>query len=106
MADEEKNKTEEETKEDTEHKFDPDSDACGVCGGMRGRGVKNSPVARERRGFAGLVKWYNISFLRQQQSSLADPPEYPEGFRRTNYKLCITLMFYYLMKDVIIKNFT
>ena len=52
---------------------------------------------------AGLVKWYNISFLRQQQSSLADPPECPEVFRRTNYKLCITLMFYYLMKDVIIK---
>ena len=36
MADEEKNKTEEETKEDTEHKFDPDSDACGVCGGCGG----------------------------------------------------------------------
>ena len=41
MADEEKKKVtesdqsvgEEETTEDTEHKFDPDSDACGVCGG-------------------------------------------------------------------------
>ena len=35
MADEEKKKTEEETTEDAEHKFDPDpdADACGVCGG-------------------------------------------------------------------------
>ena len=49
MAEEEKKKTvptqgrspdqsvgEEETTEDTEHKFDPDSDACGVCGGCGG----------------------------------------------------------------------
>ena len=36
MADEEKKKTEEETTEDAEHKFDPDSDACGACGGCGG----------------------------------------------------------------------
>ena len=33
MADEEQKKTEEETTEDPDHKFDPDSDACGACGG-------------------------------------------------------------------------
>ena len=33
MADEEQKKIEEETTEDAEHKFDPDSDACGACGG-------------------------------------------------------------------------
>ena len=33
MADEEQKKTEEETGEAPEHKFDPDSDACGACGG-------------------------------------------------------------------------
>lgn len=36
MTDEEKKKTEEETNEDTEHKFDPNSDECGVCGGCGG----------------------------------------------------------------------
>lgn len=36
MADEEKKKTEEETTEDSEHKFDPDSDMCGACGGCGG----------------------------------------------------------------------
>lgn len=38
MVDEEKNKIEEEEKttEDAEHKFGPDSDACGVCGGCGG----------------------------------------------------------------------
>jgi len=36
MADEEQKKTEEETTEDADHKFNPDSDACGVCGGCGG----------------------------------------------------------------------
>ena len=40
MADEEKNKkdekVEEKITEDTEHKFDPDSDMCGACGGCGG----------------------------------------------------------------------
>jgi hypothetical protein len=40
MADEEKNKKEEKVEEkiteDTEHKFDPDSDMCGTCGGCSG----------------------------------------------------------------------
>lgn len=31
MAEEEK-----ETTEESEHKFDPDSDACGACGGCGG----------------------------------------------------------------------
>ena len=41
MAEEEQKKIEEErrNRRNTEHKFDPDSDACGVCGGMRGEGV-------------------------------------------------------------------
>mgnify|MGYP001601982495 CR=1 FL=1 len=36
MADEEKKQEEEKITEDTEHKFDPDSEACGVCGGCGG----------------------------------------------------------------------
>ena len=62
MADEEKKKTEEETTEDAEHKFDPDpdADACGVCGGCGGGEEKTTPTPCSGR--AGLVKWYNISF--------------------------------------------
>ena len=53
MADEEKNKTEEETKEDTEHKFDPDSDACGVAGGC-GERSKKQPRRSRSDGDSGI----------------------------------------------------
>ena len=45
MADEEQKKNEEETTEDAEHKFDPDSDACGACGGCGLPATPQSGVA-------------------------------------------------------------